>query len=91
MKSGDNRGLFTTVDVSEGAILCIKKRIIINNDFLNYSDYDSSEVRVINTFSGKLTFLMDNIPKSTYSNFPKDPLDQRKCNAKLIKVAKIHM
>jgi len=89
IKDGDNRGLFTTVDISEGAILCINNGIIINNEFLNYSDYDSSDVKVIKQIPGKLTFLMDNITiASSYTNLAKDPLDQRKCNAEFIEHSK---
>ena len=32
-RSNDNRGLFTTVDVTKGTILCIKTGLFLNKDF----------------------------------------------------------
>jgi len=77
----DTQGLFTTVEVSKGSILGIKKETIVKIYFLNYSDYDTSNGTVIKTFSGNLTVSMGNNSESSYSNYIKDPFDCKKCNA----------
>ncbi len=86
-RSNDNRGLFTTVDVSKGTILCIKTGLLLNKDFWSFSDYSTSNNRVISTIkidpkvNQPYTFMLDNDNNSiSYSNFLRDPLNSRLIN-----------
>ena len=85
--NGNNIGLITKVDVAKGSILCLKKGIVLNDAFLNYSDYDVSNITLIKPFSGGLTSLMDNFyQKQNYCEYIKDPLDPKKSNAEYIEL-----
>ena len=84
---GDSLGLFTTVDVAKGTILCLKKGILLDVSFWSYIDYNTSNIRVIsmkkiNTLTNQpYTFIMDKDDSVSYSDFIRDPLDPKLINA----------
>ena len=68
----------------------MKRGVVINDDFMNYHDYDTENVRVINTFSRRLTFLMDNIKSDiSYCDYIKDPMDSK--NVEFIETVKMDL
>ena len=64
-RGNDNRGLFTTLDVTrKGTILCIKKGINLNKLFWSFSDYSTSDIRIISSKDKLLLFYWIKIPLS---------------------------
>jgi hypothetical protein len=89
-RSNDNRGLFTTVDVTKGTILCIKTGVLLNKDFWSISDYNTSNIRVVSTIkidpivNQPYTFMLDNDNSISYSDFLRDPLNSRLINTEFV-------
>jgi len=50
-RRNDNRGLFTTVDVTKGTIFCIKTGLLLNKDVWSFRDCNTSNIRVISTIT----------------------------------------
>jgi len=75
-RGNDNRGLFTTVDVTRKVkILCIKNGLLLNNNFWSFSDYNTSDIRVVSSNDKLTTFLFDKDSSVSYLVFIKDPLN----------------
>ena len=89
-RGNDNRGLFTTVDVTKGTILCIKTGLLLNKDFWTFSDYSTSNIRVISMIkidpkvNQPYTFMLDNDNSISYSDFIRDPLNSRLINTEFV-------
>ena len=87
---GDSNGLFTTVDVEKDTILCIKKGLLLNNNFWYISEYNTSDMRQIkmaNLDNGKpYTCTLDKDDSVSYSDFVKDSLDPKLVNAEFIEI-----
>jgi len=49
-----NLGLFTSKRISKGSDLCYNKGLQITSDFLKHSDYNNSNIRVVNKSSALL-------------------------------------
>ena len=64
-------GLFTGKDITKGTILCIKRGIMLTTDFLNYSDYNCSNITYIRNKDG--VHLLDNNFTLTYADYCRDP------------------
>ena len=83
-RGNDNRGLFTTLDVTrKGTILCIIKGIILNESFWSFSDYNTSDIRIVSSKDKLTTFLLDKDTSVSYLDFIKDPFNTKLVNAKL--------
>ena len=88
-RGNDNRGLFTTLDVTrKGTILCIKKGIILNESFWSFSDYSTRDIRIISSIDKLTTFLLDKDNSVSYLDFIKDPLNTKLVNAELTESVK---
>ena len=87
-RGNDNRGLFTTVDVTKGTILCIKTGLLLNKDFWSFSDYNTSNIRVISSIDKRYTFMLDNDNSISYSDFLRDPLNSRLINTEFVEAEK---
>ena len=84
-KSDDPNGLFTTIDVKNKSILCIKRGILVNSSFWNFSDYDTSNMRIITGTDS----IMDKFPGSpSYADYLKDPKDPELVNAEIVEYSK---
>jgi len=89
-RGNDNRELFTTVDVTrKGTILCIKKGLLLNKDFRSFSDYNTSDIRVISSIDIRNAFILDKDNSVSYLDFIKDPLNSKLVNAELLKQIKM--
>ena len=75
-------GLFTAKDITKGTILCIKRGIFLTTNFLNYSDYNCSNITYIRNTDG--VHLLDNNFILTYADYCRDPLDMDLVNTELI-------
>ena len=88
-RGNDNRGLFTTLDVTrKGTILCIKKGINLNKLFWSFSDYSTSDIRIISSKDKLTTFILDKDTSVSYLDFIKDPLNTKLVNAELTESVK---
>ena len=61
-------GLITAKDITKGTILCIKRGIMLTTDFLNYSDYNCSNITYIRNKDG--VHLLDKIFYQFYKMLP---------------------
>ena len=77
-------GLFTSKNILMGSVICVKKGIVLHTDFLNYSDYDISNIRYITTLKGGTYLLDKDLANITYADFTRDPLDFNAVNTELV-------
>ena len=76
------KGLFTAKNVKAGRTLCIKTGIILQPKFLDYSDYDTTNIRIVYFKNGN-SFLVDRDDRPNYADYAIDPLDPSKVNVQL--------
>ena len=84
-------GLFTTVDVEENTILCIKEGILVDDHFWSISDYTTSgmhPIKMADLFPNgeHYTSTLDKDSSVSYSDFVKDPLDPNLVNAEFVEI-----
>ena len=82
---GGTTGLFTTIDVAENTIVCIKTGVLLNGDYWSLTDYKTSDIRMI-TMAKACTSTLDKDNIVSYSDFVQDSLNPKLVNAEFIEI-----
>ena len=78
--------MFTKIDVTKGSILCIQRGIIVNPSFWKFSDYSTTNMRIVNGQK----YILDRNPGMYYgyADYIKDSLDPERVNVELVEYVK---